>query len=230
MKKFIRLLFFGFALFAAAVEVKAGKQVAEGTAQSEESRLKDRVKAFYQDLLKNDRVAALELVAAGSKNQFLNRRYDGLVDFRVVGIEVEQSGDRAKARIVRVTRVAKIGQPFDLEIIDTWQRSDGQWYLVLPPPGEVNTPFGKMKLRTDDSKPNSAELEAMREKIEQHYKNVDPDQYIRALQKIAGNSVEQPKAGAKPPQAAAPDSKTDNQQTKPATVPPSQGDTSQPHK
>lgn len=231
MKKFIRLLFLGFTLLAAAVEVKAGQQVAEEKAQPEESQLKDRVKAFYQDLLKNDRVAALELVATESKNQFLNSRYaNGLVDFRVVGVEVEQSGDRAKARVVRVTRVPKVGQPFDLEIIDTWQRSNGQWYLVLPPPGEVNTPFGKLKLSTDSSKHDSAEVEAIRQKIEQHYKNVDPDQYIRALQKVAGNSIEEPKAGAKQPQAGAPDSKTDSQQTtKPSTPPPAQGEAPQPH-
>jgi hypothetical protein len=230
MKKFIRLLFLGLALLAAAVEVKSRQQAAEENAQPEESQLKDRVKAFYQNLLKNDRVAALELVAPESKNQFLNTRYaNGLVDFRVVGIEVDQSGERAKARVVRVTRVAKVRQPFDLEIIDTWQRSNGQWYFVLPPPGEVDTPFGKMKLGTDASKHDSAEAEAMRQKIEEHYKNVDPDQYIRALQKVAGSSTEQPKSGAKPPQAAAPDSKTDSQQTKPSTPPPPQGEASQPH-
>lgn len=228
MKEFIRVLFLGFALLAAVVGVSAEQQVVEEKARPEESQLNDRVKSFYEALLKNDRVAALELVATDSKNRFLNKRYaDGLVDFRVVGIEVEQSGDRATARVVRVMQVAKVGQPLDLEIIDTWQRSNGQWYLILPPPGEVDTPFGKLKLGTDNSKHNSAEVEAMRQKVEQRYKNVDPDQYLRALQKVAGNSVEGIKPGAKPPQAVAPDSKTDNKQSKPgpttAPVPPPVG-------
>ena len=225
MKKFIRLLFLGFTVLATAVEIRAGQQVAEGKAQPEEPQLKDRVKLFYQDLLKNDRVAALELVATDSKNEFLKNRYaPGLVDFRVVSIEMQQTGDQATVRVVRVTRVPKVGQPLDLEINDTWQQSNGQWYLVLPPPGELNTPFGKIKFNTDNSKPSGPEAEAMRQKIEQHYKNVDPDQYIRALQKVAGNSAEEPKAGGKPPQAGAPDSKTDSQQTKPTPTTPAQGD------
>jgi len=186
MRKFIRVLLLGFTLLAVATEVKAGRQVPEGKAQPEEAQLKDRVKLFYQDVLKNDRMAALELVGTDSKNQFLNNQSAGLIDFRVVSIEVEQSGDRAIARVVRVMRVAGFGQPLDLEVNDTWQRSNGQWYLVLPPPGELDTPFGKMKLDTD-SKPSEAEIEAMKRKIQQRYQNVDPDQYIRALQKVANN-------------------------------------------
>jgi len=187
MKKLIRLLFLGFTVLTAALEVKAGQQVADRKAQPEESQLKERVSLFYQDLLKNDRVAALELVATDSKNQFLNNRYAGLIDFRVVGIEVQQTGDRATVRVVRVVRVPKVGQPIDLEINDTWQQSNGQWYLVLPPPGELDTPFGKIKSNSDNSQASGPEADAMRQKIEQHYKNVDPDQYLRALQKVANN-------------------------------------------
>jgi hypothetical protein len=137
---------------------------------------------------------ALELVAPDSKNQFLKNRYDGLVDFRLVGIEAAQGADRATVRVVRVMRVANFGQPLDLEIKDTWQRSNGQWYLVLPPPGELDTPFGKMKFDTE-SKPSDAELDAMKQRIQKSYQNVDPDQYIRALQKVAKNPTT---AGAKP--------------------------------
>ena len=184
MSKFIRMLFLGFALFAAAAAVEAGRQVAAGKPQPEDAQLKDRVKLFYQDLLKGDRLAALELVSPESKNQFLKNRFAGLTDYQVVGIEVDQSGEKATARVIRVTRIPNVGQPLDLEVIDTWQRSNGQWYLVLPPPGEVDTPFGKMKLGTDGTQSN-AEANAMKQKIEQRYKNVDPDQYIRALQKVA---------------------------------------------
>ena len=184
MTKCIRVLFLGFTLLAATVEVKAGQQIAEGKAQPEEAQLKDRVKIFYQDLLKNDRMAALELVAADSKNQFLNNRFDGLSDFRVVGIDVEKSGDRATARVVRVVRIPNFGQSLDLQTNDTWQQSNGQWYLVLPPPGELDTPFGKMKF-DPDRKPNDAEVDAMSRRIQQSYQNVDPDQFIRALQKVA---------------------------------------------
>ena len=188
MTKCIRVLFLGFTLLAATVGVRAGRQAVEGKAQPEEAQLKDRITLFYLDLLKNDRMAALELIAADSKNQFLNNRYDGLSDFRVVGIEVEKSGDRATARVVRVVRVPNAGQLLDLQINDTWQRSNGQWYLVLPPPGELDTPFGKIKF-DPDRKPSDAEVDAMKRRIQQSYQNVDPDQYIRALQKVAKKSA-----------------------------------------
>jgi hypothetical protein len=216
MRKFIRVLFLGFTLLAVAAELKAGRQVAEGKAQPEEAQLKDRIKIFYQDVLKNDRMAALDLVAADTKNQFLNNRYAGLIDFRIVGIDVEQSGDRAIARVVRVVRFANIGQPLDLEVNDTWQRSNGKWYLVLPPPGELDTPFGKMKLDTD-SKPGDAEVDAMKRKIQQRYQNVDPDQYIRALQKVANKATTA--ADAKP---------SDKQQSQPAPATTTQSDKPKP--
>jgi len=215
MKKCIRVLFLGFTLFAAGTEVKAGPQVAEEKAQPEEAQLKERVKLFYQELLRNDRIAALQLVATSSKNQFLNNRYDGLSDFRVMGIEVEKSGDRATARVVRVTRLPKGGQLMDLQINDTWQRSDGQWYLVLPPPGELDTPFGKMK-SDSDGKPSSAEADSMRQRIQQSYQNVDSDQYLRALQKVL-----------KKPTIA--DAKlSDNQQPQPAPATTTQSDKPKP--
>jgi len=217
MRKFIRVLFLGFTLLAATVEVKAGRQVPEGKAQPEEPQLKERINLFYKNVLKNDRMAALELVATDSKNQFLNNRYDGLIDFQVVGITVEQSGDRATARVVRLVRFASFGQPLDLEVNDTWQRSNGQWYLVLPPPGEVDTPFGKMKF-DNGSKPSDAEVDTMKQKIQQRYKNVDPDQYIRALQKVPINPTS---SDAKPTdkQQQSQSAPTTTQNDKPKTQP-----------
>jgi len=219
MSKFIRMLFLGFALFAAAAEVEAGRQDAAGKPQPQDAQLRDRVKLFYQDLLKGDRLAALELVSPDSKNQFLNNRYPGLTDYQVVGIEVEQSGEKATARVIRVTRIPNVGQPLDLEVIDTWQRSNGQWYLVLPPPGELNTPFGKIKLGIDkdSSKANNPEAEAMRQKIQERYKNVDPDQYIRALQKVA---IDPTTVRAKPDDKQQPQpAPTTTQNDKPKTQP-----------
>lgn len=222
MKQSIRVLFLGFTLLAAGVGVNAEQQaVEEEKAQPTESQIKDRVKSFYEALLKNDRVAALDLVASDSKNQFLNSQFAaGLIDYRVVGVELEQSGERAKVHVVRVMRIAKMGQPLDVQIIDTWQQSNGQWCFVLPPPGEVDTPFGKIKLGTNTDKKSTIDADAMRQRVEEHYKNVDPDQYLRALQKIARNSAEGVKPGAKPSQAVAPDSKTDNKQTKPGSATP----------
>lgn len=179
----------GFAVLAATIEFGAGRQVPEGKAQSGEAQLKERSKQFYEDVLKNDRVSALELVAPDSKNQFLNNKYPGLVDFRVVGVEVAPSGDRATVHVVRVVRVFHMAQPLDLDVNDSWQRSNDQWYLVLPPPGELDTPFGKIKASTD-GKQSNLEVEAMKQRIQQRYDNVDPDQYLRALHKAMLNQAE----------------------------------------
>lgn len=196
MSKCIRMLFLGFAALAATAECGAGRQVTDGKATSGESQtqLKERATQFYQDLLKNDRVSALELVAPDSKNQFLNNKYPGLVDFRIVGVELAPSGDRATVHVVRVVKLPNFGQPLDLDINDTWLRSSEQWYLTLPPPGELDTPFGKMKFNAD-AKQSNADVEAMRQKIQERYKNVDPDQYLRALRKAEAS---QATTGAKP--------------------------------
>ena len=219
MNKFVRVLLLGFAFLVVAVEVQAGQQVTAGTAPPEDAQLKDRIKLLYQDLLKGDRVAALALVAPDSQNQFLNIQYAGMTDYRVVGVDVEQSGDKAKARVIRVTRVPGVSQPFDLEVVETWQRSNGQWYLVLPPPGELDTPFGKMKFNKDkdNGKQDDATADAMKQKIQMHYKDVDPDQYIRALQKVAidPTTVEVKPADKQPPQPAS----SSTQSNKPPTQP-----------
>jgi hypothetical protein len=204
MSKFIRRLWL-VALLAVMTGIGTASQIPEGKAQPDEAQLKDRAKLFYQNLLKNDRVSALELVATDSKNQFLNNKYSGLVDFRIVGVAMEQSGERATVHVVRVTKVPHVGQPMDLDVNDTWQRSNEQWYLVLPPPGELDTPFGKMKVGTDGQQ-SSPEAEAMRQKLQERYKNVDPDQYLHALQKVIVNSDS---PAAKP---------TDKQQAQPATT------------
>ena len=188
MSKFIQTLLLAFAVLAATVELQAGPQAPEGKTHSDEGQIKDRATQFYQDLLKNDRLSALDLVAPDSKNQFLNNKYSGLVDFRIVEVQVEQTGDRATVHVVRVTRVSHAGQPMDLNINDKWQRFNDQWLLVLPPPGELDTPFGKIKVGGTDVKHSDPEVEAMKQKIQEQYKNVDPDQYLRALQKVIVNS------------------------------------------
>ena len=120
--------------------------------------------------------------------------------------------------VVRVTRVAHAGQLMDLDINDTWQRSNDQWFLVLPPPGELNTPFGKMKVGMETQE-NNPEAEAMKQKIQEKYNNVDPDQYLRALQKILVNS-DVPATKPADKQAAQPTpATTPTQDTKPKTQP-----------
>jgi len=65
---------------------------------------------------------------------------------------------------------------------------------------------------------NNPEAEAMRQKVQEKYNNVDPDQYLRALQKIMVNSnVPATKPADK--QAAQPTPATPTQDSKPKTQP-----------
>jgi len=224
MKKHALIFVLGTVLALVNVPTKAAQQVTKSQAQPSEVPLKNRVTSYYQDILKDDRAAALDMVAPESKNQFFRNRDDGLTDVRIVGYDFDPSGDRANVKVVRVRRVPGFGQPLDLEFEDVWQRIDGQWYLVLPPADEMDTPFGKIKFNTEN-KPDDATAEAMKQKIQERYRSVDPEQYLRALQKAASNkpAVEHPVAT----QPAA--SGTDGNQQPVQPAPPPSGDEPKSH-
>jgi len=227
MRKFFSLL--GLVLFICGSFSKAAQQATDEDSQSAVNQLKDRVHQFYQDILKNDRVAALDLVAPESKNQFLNNHYDGLADFRIVAVELAKNGNEATVQVERLMRVPNFPQSLPITAKDTWHLANGQWYFVLPPVGEIDTPFGKMK--TDPTgKSNNAASQELQQNIQRAYKNVDPDQYIRALQKVAAQEGTGSTTDGKAPQAGATAPKPDSKQTtKPATPPtPASGDTSKP--
>lgn len=217
----------GFALLLGTPPTLAARQTAETKAPPVEDQLKERVKALYRDILKDDRVAALDLVAPESKNQFLNNRYDGLADVHISSVEIAPSGERATVKVTRLIRVPTFTHALELNVIDTWQLLNGQWYYVLPPPGEVDTPFGKIKF-DPNNKASDAEVQEMKQRIEKAYKNVDPDQYIQALQKAAGGAAADSKAGYKPAEEAAADSKADGKKPSPSTTAHPPGDSPKP--
>ena len=229
IRKLVYLCLLGIALASCGLS-QAAQQSTDEESQSAVTQLKDRVHQFYQDILKNDRVAALDLVASESKNQFLNTHYDGLADFRIVAVEVAKSGDQASVQVERLIRVPRFPQPLPVTAKDTWHLSNGQWYFVVPPVDEIDTPFGKMKVDPAGSS-NSPAVQELQQDIDKAYKNVDPDQYIRALQKVAPPEGTASTTDGKAPQAgAATAPKTDSKQTaKPAAPPaPASGDTSKP--
>ena len=217
------------ALLSCSKSLNASQAPGEAKAQAPDVQLKERAREFYQDILKNDRVAALELVASESKNQFLNTRFDGLQDFRITGIELAPAGDQATVRATRLTKAPGFTLPIEMSVVDTWKLQKGQWYFVLPPPGELVTPFGKMKFNSTSKPSDEAEVQEMKQRISNAYKNVDPDQYIQALQKFAGTTATDAKPSDKPAQPGAADLKSDNKQAKPSSAPPAQGDSSKPH-
>lgn len=229
MRKFVICSLFCLAPLALTVSGRPAQQSPSANVQSADAQIRERVKTFYQDILKNDRVAALDFVATASKNQFLNNRYEGLSDFRISSVTLAPEGSKATVKVIRVTHVATFSQPLEIDVLDTWQLVNGQWYFVLPPPGEIDTPFGKMKF-DPNNKPNDAETQAMKQRIDRAYQNVDPDQYIQALQKVAPPSDAGAVTPGQAPQAgaAAGSSKHDNsqQQAKPAPPAPAPSNSS----
>jgi hypothetical protein len=146
--------------------------------------LKERVLQYYRLAQKGGRVAALELVAPESKDDFFHMNYDGIVEFRILNVDLSDGGDTAKVKILRTDKFAGFPQLLDYETIETWKRIDGQWYLLLPSFNnkEMETPFGKMRFSGQGEESQTSKPEEM---FRLRQSNVDPSQYLKGLQKVA---------------------------------------------
>ena len=144
--------------------------------------LKERVLQYYRLVQKGDRVAAQGLVAPESKNDFFHMSYDGVVEFRVLNVDLSDGSDTAKVKILRTDRFVGFPQLLDYETIETWKRIDGQWYLLLPSFDEMETPFGKMRFAGQGE---GSQMSKPEEMFRLRQSNVDPSQYLKGLQKVA---------------------------------------------
>jgi len=165
-------------LMCGGVVANAGQTTQEA---SSPDALKERVLQYYR-LAKGDRVAALALVAPESKNDFFNMSYDGVVEFRILNVDLSDGGDKATVKILRTDRFLRFPQLLDYETTETWKRIDGQWYILLPSFKEMETPFGKMRFSGGGEGPQTSKPEEM---FRLRQGNVDPDQYLKGLQKVA---------------------------------------------
>jgi len=163
-------------LMCGGVVANAGQTTQEA---SSPDALKERVLQYYR-LAKGDRVAALALVAPESKNDFFNMSYDGVVEFRILNVDLSDGGDKATVKILRTDRFLRFPQLLDYEITETWKRIDGQWYILLPSFKEMETPFGKMRF-SGEGEGSQTQPEAM---FRLRQSNVDPGQYLEGLQKV----------------------------------------------
>jgi len=120
------LLFSSAPVFAAQVPREASPAEA----------LRARVLLYYGTLEKREKTAALELVAPESNNDFVHMNYDGLVDFRVLDVQLSDAGDTATVRVRRTDSFLGFPQLLNHETVDKWKRLDGQWYIVLPSAGK----------------------------------------------------------------------------------------------
>ena len=138
--------------------------------------LPDRVKAYYYALISGDRAAAEQMVAPESRPDFRDLRLDTLMAVKVDSMEFPPSGDSAVVTTLRTYRISN--QLLDVDFRENWKLIDGQWYQVLPNPRQQETPFGKMTF------PDKVDPKAMEELVKKQNKQVDPDQYIKALQRV----------------------------------------------
>jgi hypothetical protein len=167
----------------AATPLASGTDASATTAPSlpSEASLRERVTAHYKALAGQDMPAAVEFVAPQSRKEFFRDRYDALVSAKIESIKMEPSGDSAQVTTVRTLNLPRMGL-IDADFTQEWRVINGQWYLYLPDsdkPHEIDTPFGRMPVG------GGSDPEAMKRMIEERNKHVDPDQYLKALDKAA---------------------------------------------
>lgn len=150
-----------------------------------EPSLKQRIDGYYRDIQEGKKGDAFQYVAPESRNEFFNMDYNSLVGIRIKGVEYSKDGSTATVDLVRSERVPTFQQVLDLTGKDTWKKVDGQWCLVLNPPRDVQTPFGKMHF---GGKAGGAEQQSPNIQQEMQ-KKVDPAQYRKALQEVMAGSI-----------------------------------------
>lgn len=154
--------------------------------------LRARVVVYYGTLEKREKTAVLELVAPESKNDFVRMNYDGLVDFRVLDVQLSDAGDTATVRVRRTDNFLGFPQLLKHDTVDTWKRLDGQWYIVLPGSAgkrEFDTPFGKVTFAVPGE--NTQQTTPTIVVLPEPPTAVNPEQALRALQKAMVESSKQ---------------------------------------
>ena len=173
-------------LYAQLIFLTCGLVASGGQTTQEASSpdpLKERVLQYYRLAHKGDGIAALALVAPESKNDFLHMNYDGVVQFRILNVDLSDGGDKATVKILRTDRFSGFPQLLDYEATETWKRIDGQWYILLPSFKEMETPFGKMRFSGGSEGSQTSKPEEEMFRLRQG--NVDPGQYLKGIQKVA---------------------------------------------
>lgn len=163
--------------------------------------LRERATLYYRLIQKDKPLGALELVAPDSREDFFHMNYRGVVDFQVLGVELDDAGKMATVNVRRTRKVRVTTQLVDYAIKDKWKLIDGQWYIVLPSTKELETPYGKLRLGEQQTPRSESEVE---KEMKERTTNIDPDQYEKALDK-AIQRENKAKTEAKKPDAKAPE-------------------------
>ena len=167
------LVFFGFATVLTAAQAPAEVSPSES--------LKERASQYYRLVQSGNKAAGLDLVAPESREAYFHTSYVGLVKVSVVDVELSDPADTAKVRTRRASRFPSFPQVLEYETVDTWKRIDGQWFIQFPSDTEIDTPFGKMKLRQGSGTSEGPGPAGM---TQGPPSNFNPQPYLEALRKV----------------------------------------------
>ena len=164
------------AAMPAGTSATATAAPAQGDAKDE---LRQRATAYYTALIHGDGNIAQQFLTPESREQFDISRSKTLAGFTVDQVTVDGSGEKADVAVTR-----SFGGPFGMSVAwhDQWVNVGGQWLMALPKrTGE--TPFGDFGPPKTNAAPKDpqAEAQAIQRMTERQSRTVDPDQYMKQL-------------------------------------------------
>lgn len=168
-----------------------------------------RASGYFNALMKGLDARAISFIEPSSRDRYQSLKYGGVQKFEISSVVIGKDEQTATVS-VRATRIVPgMTVPFDLEYRNQWKRINNNWYLVAPSDSVRRTPFGT----PIGGGSGYSEKDVMR-KAEQAYRNVDPDQYYKALRKIDADQKEEQALQFKT--AAAPEAPTADSEGKKA--------------
>jgi hypothetical protein len=129
-----------------------------------EKALRTAVTTFADAFLEGKLRKAYPLVDEDSQEAFLDMAKIKLSKYEWQGAEWAEDFTRAKVTLMVDTewKMPQVTVPVRRPWVMSWKWKDGEWLWVYEPPTEVDTPFGRVKVRSGEAKPNvniEAEIE-----------------------------------------------------------------------
>ncbi len=128
-----------------------------------DSALKSRVQSFYQLMLDHKFREGEEMVAEDSKDFYYDSAKPDIKAFKIGKIEYSEDFRSAKVTIVSTADILFPGagvKRFDIPLTSNWKMDRDQWCWFVQKDALLQTPFGKIKPPSAESKSGSRPLPA----------------------------------------------------------------------
>ncbi len=176
-----RRLLFPVAISAMWTQTVAAQPPAQVQSEAE-AALRARAQEFYQLEVDRKFRQAEAFVADDTKDYFFNNGKPDIRKFNIDKIELSPDGTKAKLTLDITSVMSAPGMAameFSSKVPTTWKLENEKWVWYLVQEGEVDTPFGKMRVGSPNAGPAPALPASM----------PDPSK-IRSLVAIDRTSVE----------------------------------------